>query len=69
MSISVMINNENFKLLQIKNKLRVTYRVIGFLPVDIDCSVIGLFFPINIIVIEILPVDSYSIVTGVGSSS
>lgn len=44
MSISVMINNENFKLLQIKNKLRVTYRVIGFLPVDIDCSVIGIFF-------------------------
>lgn len=49
MSISVMINNENFKLLQIKNKLRVTYRVIGFLPVDIDCSVIGLFFQFTVL--------------------
>lgn len=49
MSISVMINNENFKLLQIKNKLRVTYRVIGFLPVDIDCSVIWLFFQFTVL--------------------
>lgn len=54
--ISVMIKNEKFKLLLIKNKNLAICCVIWFLPVDINCNVI-----------ELLPVNIYSIVKRVSS--
>lgn len=54
--ISVMIKNENFKLLLIINKNLTICCVIWFLPVDINCNVI-----------ELLPVNIYSIVERVSS--
>lgn len=52
--ISVMIKNENFKLLLIINKNLAICCVIWFLPVDINW-------------IELLPVNIYSIVKRVSS--